>query len=283
MKKQLLIIFIFCAAAANAQPLSIHLFGGLANYNGDLQQKRYTFQQAKGVFGGGLSYHATDHIIGRLDAAIARVGADDKLSGRPTVMGRNLNFTSSIYEVSLIGEYDLWSLDKRKFTPYGFLGIGLFHFNPYTFDAAGKKVFLPGLSTEGEGFYQSRKEYKRTDVNVPIGGGLKYALSDDIRIGFEFGLRVLKTDYLDDVSKTYVDQNTLLAARGQTAVDYAYRGDELKDNPQPYPSAGTSRGNPKVNDFYYFSVLKIDFRLNWFDNGSARGGSQKSLNCPPKF
>ncbi|MDQ6812487.1 MAG: DUF6089 family protein [Bacteroidota bacterium] len=283
MKKQLIIIFILCTAVANAQPFSIHLMGGLANYNGDLQQKRYTFQQAKGVIAGGLSYHATEHLLGRLDAAIATVGADDKLSGRADMVARNLNFTTPIYEVSLIGEYDLWSLDKRKFTPYGFLGIGLFHFNPYTFDAQGGKVFLQGLSTEGQGFYQSRKNYKRTDINVPVGGGLKYALSDDIRVGFEFGLRVLKTDYLDDVSKTYVDENTLLAARGQMAVDFAFRGDEVKNNPTTYPPAGTARGNPKVNDFYYFTVLKIDFRLPWFDNRSSGGGSYKSLSCPRKF
>lgn len=124
------------------------------------------------------------------------------------------------------------------------------------------------------------KNYKRTDINIPVGGGIKYALSDDIHLGFELGLRVLKTDYLDDVSSYYIDRDALLAARGQMAVDFAFRGDELKNNPTEYPAGGAMRGNNKVNDFYYFGLFRIDFRLNWFDSG---GGSRRGLNCPSKF
>jgi hypothetical protein len=182
-----------------------------------------------------------------------------------------------------LGEYDLFSLNDHKLTPYGFLGIGLFHFSPYSFDALGNRVYLSGLSTEGQGILPNKKEYRRTDFNIPIGGGIKYALSDDIHIAFELGLRVLKTDYLDDVSSFYVDQNTLLAARGQTAVNFAFRGDELKNNPSVYPPGGTVRGNNKVNDFYYFGLFRVDFRLNWFDNGDRGGGSRKGLDCPDKF
>ena len=40
-------------------------------------------------------------------------------------------------------------------------------------------------------------------------------------------LRIQFTDYLDDVSTTYVDQAVLAAARGPKAVEMAYRGGEL--------------------------------------------------------
>jgi hypothetical protein len=268
------------AAISIGQPLRIHLLGGFSNYNGDLQQKRFTLEQAKGAIGGGFTYDITDHFSARADAIIASVGADDKRSKRPDLIARNLNFTSPIYELSLLGEYNLFSLKDHKFSPYVFGGVGIFHFNPYTHDAAGNKVFLSGLSTEGEGFLPGKNYYKRTDLNIPIGGGIKYALSDDLHAGFELGLRVLKTDYLDDVSNAYVDRNLLLAARGQMAVDYAFRGGELKDNPRSYPDAGSQRGNNKVNDFYYFGLLRLDFRIS---SSRTSGGGRRGLNCPPKF
>jgi len=65
-------------------------------------------------------------------------------------------------------------------------------------------------------------------------------VTDNVVIAYEIGLRKLFTDYLDDVSTTYVDQATLLAARGPDAVKMAYRGGELKSG-QPYPAAGTMR------------------------------------------
>ena len=229
MKKHLLIIFTLFATGSIAQPLRGHFLGGFANYNGDLQQKRFTLQQAKGAIGGGFTYNFNDHFLGRGDFMFGHVAADDRRNTKPMLMARNLNFTSRVYELSLLGEYDFLSLSQHKFSPYVFLGIGLYHFSPYTSDAAGDRIYLSGLSTEGQGIIPGKKEYIRTDFNIPVGGGIKYALSDDIHLGFELGLRVLKTDYLDDVSSYYVDQNTLLAARGQTAVDLAFRGDELKN------------------------------------------------------
>ena len=283
MKKHLFIFFTLFTTATFAQPVRLHFTGGFANYNGDLQEKRFTLQQAKGVIGAGATFNLTDRLSGRADYTFGHIGADDKRSTKAGMIARNLNFTSRVYELSLLGEYDLRNLNEHKFSPYVFLGIGLFHFSPYTTDAVGRKVYLSGLSTEGQGVIPGKKEYRRTDFNIPLGGGIKYALSDDIRLGFELGLRVLKTDYLDDVSSVYVDRNTLVTARGQTAVDFAFRGDELKNNPQPYPAGGTLRGNNKVNDFYYFGLFRVDFRLNWFDNGSSGGRSGRALNCPTKL
>lgn len=284
MKKHLYLIFILFTTIAEAQPVRLHFLGGFANYNGDLQEKGFTLQQARGVFGAGATFNLNDRLLVRSDATFAHVGADDKRNTRPKLIARNLNFTARVYELSLLGEYNVFNLSDHKLSPYLFGGIALFHFTPYTTDPLGNKIYLPGLSTEGQGFLPNKKDYKRTDFNIPVGGGIKYALSDDIHIGFELGLRVLKTDYLDDVSSFYVDRDRLLAARGQRAVDYAFRGDELKTNPTGYPPGGTIRGNNKVNDFYYFGLFRVDFRLNWFDNGE-RGSreSRRVLNCPSKL
>lgn len=282
MKKNLLLLSILFATASFAQPVRLHLTGGFANYNGDLQQKRFTLSQAKGVIGAGATFNITDQLSVRSDYSFAHLAADDKRSSNPGLRARNLNFNTYIYELTLLGEYDILNLNLHKLSPYVFGGVGIFHFNPYTLDAVGRKVYLAPLSTEGQGVLPGKKEYKKTDFNIPMGGGIKYALSDDIHIGFELGLRVLRTDYLDDVSNVYVDRNTLLAAKGQLAVDFAFRGDELKNNPTSYPAGGTIRGNHKVNDFYYFGLFRIDFRMNWFDNlgGNSR---RRGLDCPTRL
>lgn len=280
MKVTLFVSFIISATACFSQPVRLHIMGGFANYNGDLQQKRFTLNQAKGVVSAGATFNITDQLSVRSDYSFAKLAADDKRSSKAGLRARNLNFNTNIYELTLLGEYDIFNLYKHKFSPYVFGGVGIFNFSPYTYGATGNKVYLIGLRTEGEGILKGRSEYKRTQFNVPIGGGIKYALSDDVHVGFELGLRVLKTDYLDDVSTTYVDQNTLLAARGQQAVDFAFRGDELKLNPQPYPKGGTLRGNGKVNDFYYFGLFRIDFAMNWFDKG---GHSPRGLSCPGRL
>jgi len=281
MKKLLFVLFVLPATISHSQMIGVHVMGGFANYNGDIQQRKITLDQAKSAISVGGTIEITDQLALRGDYSFARLRGDDKKNKRADLRERNLNFETIIQELAMVAEYDIFNLNQRKLSPYVFGGIGLFHFSPYTYDAAGTKYFLGGLGTEGQGIIPGRDVYKRTQFNFPIGGGIKYALSDDIRIGFELGLRVLKTDYLDDVSTTYIDENRLLAGKGPKTVELAFRGDELKVNPKPYPAEGTQRGNSNANDFYYFGMFRLDFRLNWFDKEGSR--TDKTLRCPAKL
>ncbi|HEX8277584.1 MAG TPA: DUF6089 family protein [Segetibacter sp.] len=280
MKKTLFLLSIFWVSMSVAQPVRLHISGGFGNYNGDIQQKTFTLAQAKAAVGAGATFNITDQLALRGDYTFGRLYGDDKYNVKPGLRARNLNFHTYIQELTVLAEYDIRNLDQHKISPYVFGGFGLFQFSPYTYDSKGKKAHLAGLSTEGQGFFPGRKQYKTVQFNFPLGGGIKYALSDDIRIGFEIGLRVLQTDYLDDVSTTYVDMSTLYSKRGPKAVELAFRGDELKTNPQQYPAEGATRGNSNANDFYYFGLFRIDFRMNWFDNGGSR---EKALRCPVKM
>jgi len=40
---------------------------------------------------------------------------------------------------------------------------------------------------------------------IPMGGGFKYYIRENIYIGFEILRRKTFTDYIDDVSKKYID------------------------------------------------------------------------------
>ncbi len=258
----------FCAGA---QDFHINLFAGAANYQGDLQDKRFTLAQSHFAGGVGVSYDVTDKISVRSGITVGMVSGDDK-KGRN--MNRNLNFTSNLFEFSLGGEYYITRIEDHVLTPYVFAGVAVYHFDPYTFDTTGKKFFLQPLSTEGEGFLQGVKNYKLTQFAIPFGAGVKFSLSETINVGAEIGLRRLFTDYLDDVSTTYVDQALLFANRGPKAVDLAFRGDELKSG-LTYPAAGKIRGGAKIKDWYYFAGFTASFTV-----GRGSLGRHSQYGCP---
>ena len=89
-----------------------------------------------------------------------------------------------------------------------------------------KKFICKPLSTEGQGLadFPGQKPYHLTQFALPFGIGLRYALSDNVHIGFELSDRKTFTDYLDDVSSHYVDHEQLLIARGPRAVENGIPG-----------------------------------------------------------
>lgn len=263
---------ILIAFGINAQDFHLNVYAGTSNYQGDLQDKSFTFNQAHLAGGIGFSYDIAPHFSIRTGVTIAKVSANDK-DGRNK--SRNLNFSSNITEANLGLEYYITApIEKHSLTPYVFASIAVYHFNPYTFDSTGQKYFLQPLGTEGEGFIAGRSNYQLTQFAIPFGAGVKLSLSDNVNVGFEFGFRKLFTDYLDDVSTTYVDKSSLLANRGAKAVELAYRGDELKNGNMQYPVAGRKRGTAGNNDAYYFTMLTFSFRLG------GGGLGRMEYRCP---
>jgi len=276
--KKILLAGVLCPLLAHAQ-WNVNLFGGFANYIGDLQSKVYTTQQSNGAFGAGLQYDLSDHFSVLGNGSFGRISAADGYSNQADLRARNLNFESKIYEGNLLLEYNLFDLHSHKLTPYVFAGAALFHFNPYAYDTTGKKVYLRSLSTEGEGLPGYKKEYSLFQISIPFGGGIKFRVSDRVVLAYEIGMRKTFTDYLDDVSGPYISQATLLAAKGPEAVEMAYRGNELKDG-AAYPAAGTPRGGPKYKDWYYMSGLRVTIALN--DGGAEHRRHNGVLDCPKK-
>ncbi|HMH24271.1 MAG TPA: DUF6089 family protein [Puia sp.] len=281
--KKFLLLGMLMPFFAHAQ-WHVNLFGGFSNYFGDLQSKPYTTSQGHGAFGAGLQYDLNGHLSVLSNFTYGKIGAADKYNTKADLKARNLSFQSNLIEWNVLGEYNLLSLDKNRFTPYVFAGIAVYHFNPFAFDTLGRKVYLKPLSTEGEGLtgYPDRKPYALTQFAIPFGGGIKLRISEDVVIAYEIGLRKLFTDYIDDVSKRYIDQNVLLAAKGPEAVKMAYRGNELKGNSvSTYPQDGSVRGNSKHQDWYYFSGIRVTIALHSNSSGVYKNG-HGGLDCPKK-
>ena len=283
MRKLSLVLCLAFPVFLSAQDrVHLTLFGGFANYQGDLQDRTFTLDQSNGAFGIGIKYDLTSRIAVRSSFNYGTVQGDDKIN-TPVLQSRNLSFQTKIFEGNLLVEYTFFNLNTTRFSPYVFGGIAAFHFNPYAYDSSGNKQFLKPLSTEGQGLtaYPDRKLYKLTQFAVPFGGGIKYRITENAVIGYEMGFRKTFFDYLDDVSTTYVDAAALLLERGPKAVEMSYRGGEVKNGNPVYPADGTIRGGSKWKDWYYFTGITLAVTINtksWFSGGGRK--RKGSIDCP---
>jgi hypothetical protein len=281
MKSICIPFLLFLPFFSFSQRVHVNFFGGFSSYQGDLQDKSFDPKQTFAVFGAGVKYDLTRHFSLRSGLSLGKAGASDKLNVS-SLQPRNLSFQSKILEVNLLAEYTFFDLQRHKFSPYIFGGVGLYHFNPYAYDSLGNQVYLKPLSTEGQGLaqYPGRKPYHLRQFNVPVGAGLKMRISNNMVLAYEIGFRKLFTDYLDDVSTTFIDGTTLAAARGSKALEMAYRGGELKTGDPLYPPDGTIRGGPNKKDSYLFQGITLSIALKSVRNPRLRSGE---LICPPSL
>ena len=209
------------------------------------------------------------------------VSGSDHLTKEPYRQNRNLSFRSNIYEISSQAEFYFTkeqvgrhykiknSKGMKNFNLQGylFLGFGGFFYNPKAkYD--GNWVALQPLSTEGEGLPGGPKKYSRVSVCIPYGIGFKNALNSEWTIGMEAGIRKTFTDYIDDVSGVYYDNNAILAAKGQMAADLANPSlydlpggnvDQVAYGSNTQSGAGQQRGDKKNFDAYMFINITCSY------------------------
>ncbi|RYY90076.1 MAG: hypothetical protein EOO15_04100 [Chitinophagaceae bacterium] len=278
MRNLLTVLGLLAASCSYAQsPVRIGLFGGVSQYQGDLQGSVFQGRFARPAVGLTASYDLGPRFALRAGFLYSSLEASDRYHTNAELRPRNLSFETRLIEGSLVAQYTFFNLETIRWSPYVFGGVAVFRTNPYTYDTSGQKFYLMPLGTEGQGLaqYPERKAYHLTQFAIPFGAGVTYAINDRWQLGLEVGLRKTFTDYIDDVSGTYADASELLATRGSKAVELAYRGGEV-DPAATYPPKGSIRGNAKNKDMYYFAGLHLQFRLG----GGGGGGSTRGYGCP---
>ncbi len=235
---------------------------------GDTKTMMKNFKGSGGFYAGimykdfiGLRFQATWGSVAGQDSTSKSVWAKTK---------RNLSFSSDITEVALLAEihplvlfYD--AQGSPRLSPYLAAGIGSFSFNPKTF-YKGQWIYLQPLHLEGQGFkeYKARKTYKLSQFNIPVGGGLKFKISDLFTIRGEMIYRILNTDYLDDVSTSYIDPSLFDKYLPEPQAFYAkqlyFRGDEV-DPEAAQPKPGNRRGVKRNNDGYFTVNINLGITL----------------------
>lgn len=254
--------------------------------------KDNNFPATKFIFGAYLTYQPNEWLGFRLALNRGTLDGDDaNIKGKGGLeearKSRNSNVRTPITEGMLLVEfYPTVFLEGDpsdvfgRLRPYVVGGIGMFHFNPKGTDPkTGEWVELRPLHTEGEGFaeFPGRKEYKLTAFNYNLGAGVKYFLSEKVNLSLELLHRTTNTDYLDDVSTTYVDPAIFYAhmplAQAQLAERMANKSGTVY---APY-TPGMKRGTATNNDAYFSINVKLGFRL-------GRGGNDySSTRCPVRF
>ena len=220
-----------------------------------------------------FSYHA-----GKVAGSDSDVPYKDPNDVSYDIYKRNLDFTTKLSEWSAMIEiYPFKILNRKKglfqsaLQPYGLLGIGRFTFNPqgsYYDEISQDYVFvdLAPLKTEGQGMleYADRKPYQLTQTNIPFGVGINYLLGAKTSMSFEFVGRKLFTDYLDDVSTTYIDPSVYsnyFSGEDLEIAQLMTNKSAIIDPNQPY-GVGGQRGDSKNNDFYYSFNIKLNIQIN---------------------
>jgi hypothetical protein len=275
LKKLSFTVIFFFGLFANISAQTFYIWtefgfaGGATQYFGDLNDN-YGFHHVRsnvGVFG---RYNFNHYLSLRLSANYTQVGYSDSYNKNAYQNLRNLSFGSNIFEAVLQTEFNFFRFEtgnlECQWTPYVTLGIGGFYYNPYTF-YMGDKYYLRPLGTEGQNFgsqYADRK-YSSFAMCFPIGVGVKWWLLPGVNMGLEITDRLTNTDYIDDVSKTYVGGNKFAPDPNALNAAYFIQDPSLIKSPsEPIGVEGKQRGARATKDQYLMLQLHLSVQLKTY-------------------
>ncbi len=243
-------------------------------------------------------------MCGTISGSDASADAGDMKSGVYRYQ-RNLSFRNRIQELSMVFVFNFFdnefpSPDQRALSPYVFVGVAVLHHNPQAkipatdlqgriLPNAGEWVNLRTLGTEGQlanlhtsDVNYGNKPYSLMQPAIPVGLGASLALDQHWSLSCEVSLRILFTDYIDDVSRNYVDLGAF--GNNELAKAMSYRTNEIVSPNYQYTSErdgttynvlagygsehdGNLRGNKKDNDMYTVGTIQVSYFLGrWFNN-----------------
>jgi hypothetical protein len=277
----ILTIISFSASKSLGQQYAIQQEGefgvgvGAAHYFGDLNT-RARLNRAKIAATIFFRKNFSNYIALRVGASFAQLGYSDIYNSHNQFMfQRNLSFNTNVWELALQGDFNFFRFmpgePAENFTPYITVGVGVFSYDPYAY-LQGQKIYLRPLGTEGQGspLYPERKPYGSMAISIPFGAGVKYAFNERINIGFEILHRFTNTDYLDDVSKTYVDPAAFPTNPDGSPSNAQLLSDRSYELGEPIGIPGRQRGNSRQKDQFVTAMFFVSFNLQSYRCPSAK-------------
>ena len=254
--------FIFSLGNLFGQSFSIGCFYGGSTYLGEMQQTYYDSDESKPAYGVFARTNFNKNIGLRVQYMNTTLSGNDGNQIDQELYLRNLNFTTQLHELGLIGELTLinFGVDRDKIRARSFIfgGVAGIHFNPQAM-YQGEWVDLQPLGTEGQTLNEEMTPYKKTSIVYPLGMGFEMNLTQKFSIGLEVKYRFTKTDYLDDISGYYPDIEALEEVNPM-AAQLSFRTPEVIDNYEHNPN-GELRGDNRENDTYLFFGATASFKL----------------------
>jgi len=281
MKKAVFIILFSTVLVAQTalaqfgifQQGEIGLTVGAANYFGDLNTNA-DLTHPKIAIGAYILKQYNPYLDVRVNVHFAQLGYSDTYSNNFFQKTRNLSFDTNILEFAIQGDFNFFKFEpaevEHAFTPFVTIGAGVFTYNPYTY-FNGEKVYLRPLGTEGQnaGYVgpdgKKRTPYGSTAFCFPIGFGIKYCVNTSLNVTFQVTQRLTTTDYIDDVSTTYADQNQVTgsfpATPGGPSTAFVLQDRSLTH----IARTGMQRGWSSQKDQYIIAEIGISFNLRSYD------------------
>ena len=247
---------------------------GAGHYFGDLntRAKLNRPKLAAGIF---FRKNFGNYIALRVAGNFAQLGYSDIYNTHNEFMRRrNLSFNTNIWELGLQGDFNFFRFlpgdPDFRFTPYITFGVSAFNYDPYAY-LNGEKYNLRQMGTEGQDdtTYADRKPYGSMAFATPFGVGVKYSINERLNIGFEVVHRFTNTDYLDDVSKTYVDVSSFPPNPDGTPNPAFLLSDRSYETGSPIGAKGRQRGNSQNKDQFVTAMFYVSFNIQSYKCPSA--------------
>jgi hypothetical protein len=239
---------------------------GAGHYFGDLNTRAH-LNRPKIAATAFFRKNFGNYIALRVGASFAQLGYSDIYNDHNEYMkARNLSFNSNVWELAVQGDFNFFRFMPGEpgynFTPYVTFGIGVFNYDPFAM-LSGQKYFLRPLNTEGQGssLYPDRKPYGSMAFSIPLGFGFKYCINESINVGFEIVHRVTGTDYLDDVSTTYIDRSVFPPLPDGSPSPASLLHDRSYELGEPIGIPGRQRGISTQKDQFATGIFYISFNL----------------------
>jgi len=257
-------VFSFVGEAQQFKPnTEVGFIGGVSYYLGDLNTTH--FKNVLPTGGLVIRKNIDRRFSYKAELLYLNIAADDLDNPTDTIaLSRGLRFQSAIYELSGQIEFNFLPYQPENalytWTPFVYTGVSLFRFNPQAETKNGEWVDLQRLGTEGQGTtnFSNRSKYDLTQYAIPMGGGVKIAVNPSFNIILEYGVRKTFTDYLDDVSTTFVGATT---PTNSYPIEMNQEAIGMSD-PAGTHKLGDQRGNPNKKDWYSFAGITLSFKLN---------------------
>ncbi len=244
-----------------------------SNYTKDLAYMggifgRYTIHPALALKLG-LNYgtlYATDNWNKDLGIAGALQGSDGFQRYARGQNAKDFIFEGSVMlEITPLRSNPEGRLAHRRGQPFIGLGIGYFHYTPYsTSGKASQWVKSYDLSLEGQGWGGTYPQKESLwQPAVPLSIGYRWDIGQHLNFGIQYTYRMTFTDYLDGVSGKYVDPAEYKKHLSPKDAVIAY---QMADKSYFYglslpQQAGNLRGNPSNNDSYSSFCLTLYYKI----------------------
>ncbi len=264
----LLLIISFSAISSHSQASKydkskeIGLLAGTAYYLGEINPYRHFGTALKMC--GGLSFRNNFNKRWTFKASLlyGNVEAYDADSRDPWIRNRNLHFRNQFLESSLQFELNYFNYQIGSddwISPYLFLGFAYTNMRPQA-SYNGLWYETQPLGTEGQGTSIGGSDYSNNIFAIPAGMGVKVNLYAIFGFSLEWGVRRTFTDYFDDISGTYIDNEILQDENGNAAATLA---DQSFVAGRPDGSnVDYQRGDPGRKDLYFFILGSLNVRID---------------------